>query len=270
LATLVQDPRISSSVSDALSGNYLSFGDTKFVPSVPPTVFASIANASGSTRASELLVGVMDKIYSLSSGELQLAMPGSGVTTYYSPNIRREDVDCVQRWMTSALPADSSYNTRVVKSADDALQLRIAAANFRDGGKHSFEGRTIHLIYGDPAFAPFLDAAAQFMDAALPHAANENQLEMLSKYSEHFRSGDITLHKASQVAWVKDVGPAVECNLGFIESYRDPVGVRGEWEGFVAVVNRKMSEKFGGLVDAAKALLAQVPYSDVRLHFDFL
>jgi dipeptidyl-peptidase-3 len=225
-------------------------------------------NASGSTRASELLVGVIDKIYSLSSGELQLAMPGSGVTTYYSANIRREDVDCVQRWMTSALPADSSYNTRVVKSADDALQLRIAAANFRDGGKHSFEGRTIHLIYGDPAFAPFLEAAAQYMDAALPHAANENQLEMLSKYSEHFRSGDITLHKASQVAWVKDVGPAVECNLGFIESYRDPVGVRGEWEGFVAVVNRKMSEKFGGLVDAAKALLAQVPYSHVRLHFD--
>ena len=80
----------------------------------------------------------------------------------------------------------------------------------------------------------------------------------LCRYSEHFRQGDIPLHKASQVAWVKDVGPAVECNLGFIESYRDPVGVRGEWEGFVAVVNRKMSEKFGGLVDAAKELLAQV------------
>ena len=218
----------------------------------------------------------MDKVYSLSSGELQLAMPGSGVTTYYSADMSRDDVDVVQRWMTSALPADSSYNTRIFKSVDGTLQLRVAAADARDGGKHSFEGRQIHLVYGDPAFAPFLKAAAAHIDAAKAHAANENQIEMLSKYYEHFRSGDIALHKASQEAWVRDQGPAVECNLGFIESYRDPVGVRGEWEGFVAVVNRcwrrspicsfhfvhavnrKMSEKFGGLVDAAKSLLAQV------------
>ncbi len=187
-------------------------------------------------------------------------MPGSGITTYYSSNITRDDVDCVQRWMTTSLPLDSSYNTRIFKSADGTLQLRIAAADARDGGKHSFEGRDIHLIYGDPAFAPFLNAAADYIDAAKSHAANENQVEMLTNYSAHFRSGDISLHKASQAAWIKDVGPAVECNLGFIESYRDPVGVRGEWEGFVAVVNRKMSEKFGGLVDAAKTLLAQVQY----------
>jgi dipeptidyl-peptidase-3 len=238
------------------------------VPSLPAAVFETIVKASGSSGAARLLLSATDKIYSLHSSVLQLGMTdSSAMTSYYSSNMRKADVEVVQRWITASLPADSSYNTRIFKNPDGSMELRVAAADFRDGGKHSFEGRSIRLIYGDPAFVPSLNLVAKYIDAAKAHAANDNQLEMLTKYSAHFRQGDITLHKASQVAWVKDVGPAVECNLGFIESYRDPVGVRGEWEGFVAVVNRKMSEKFGGLVDAAKELLAQVRRVFERQHF---
>ena len=48
--------------------------------------------------------------------------------------------------------------------------------------------------------------------------------------------------------------------MGFIESYRDPAGVRGEWETLLAVVNRATSAKFGALVEAAPALLAALPW----------
>lgn len=61
----------------------------------------------------------------------------------------------------------------------------------------------------------------------------------------------IDVHKDSQRWWIKDKHPSVETNLGFIESYRDPQGVRGEWEGWVAVVDKVVSEQFEKLVSGA-------------------
>jgi dipeptidyl-peptidase-3 len=49
---------------------------------------------------------------------------------------------------------------------------------------------------------------------------------MLVYYLSHFNSGDMNEHKESQRWWIKDKGPAIETNLGFIETYLDPLKVR--------------------------------------------
>ena len=123
------------------------------------------------------------------------------------------------------------------------------------------EGLTITIEFGD--HNKEFEHVSLALKKAIPLAANETQKKMLSYYSRSFESGDMDLHKKSQIEWVKDINPYIESNIGFIETYRDPSGVRGEWEGLVAMVNQDRTAKFAELVKRAGEFLPLLPWDGV-------
>ena len=206
-------------------------------------------------------------------GNNLLGFPDEGhISTYYpnSPDITRAEIEAIQSFMidNSLLPE----NTRLSKvGKNESVEYHLLKASAKYSPQYPdevveyslpagapLEGRKLKLVYGD--YSKEMQAISSELDKATGFAANGTQRRMLEEYSKSFRVGSLEAHKESQKYWVKDIGPKVETNLGFVETYRDPAGVRGEWEGFVAMVNDERTKAFGKLVENAETFIPRLPW----------
>lgn len=179
---------------------------------------------------------------------MHLGYPSAGhMTTYYpdSPTITEEEISAIGDLMEQkGLPLE---NTRLKKTSTGDFELLIASgvtsppARDRDlGDVDSLEldgklkGKKLRFVFGD--HKEEMAKIAHSIKQAKLNAANDTQRNMLDAYALSFGAGSIEAFKEAQRIWVKDQKPALETNIGFVETYRDPHGVRGEWEGFVALV----------------------------------
>lgn len=257
-------------------GNYKSFGDSKFIPNLPKEKFEIVVkNCAAAKEINDLWNRVGDKIYSLSEREKELGLGEKGTTTYFSCNCDKKDATVAQEFLTAN--DLSPYNTRLFKTVENGqtcYEVRIASSESTDGslygckdgilGRHEFTpsggGKPCIFNVKRGDYSPLMKLVAQNLEKAEEYAANENEKSMLKEYVKSFKLGSIPAHKDGSRHWIKNKGPIVETYIGFIESYRDPFGVRGEFEGFVAVVNKEMSAKFQSLVEHAEHLLALLPW----------
>jgi dipeptidyl-peptidase-3 len=200
-------------------------------------------------------------------GKLHLGYPSAGhVSTYYpeSPSITKEEIAGVSDFLESKglLPE----NTRISKTSDGFAVLIASASSdptteerdLKDSEWTLDGGKKVKLVFGD--YSKEMDTIAHHIEEAKKYAANDNEREMMEEYSKSFRTGSLQAFKRSQKAWVMDKGPMVESDIGFIETYRDPHGIRGEWEGFVAMVNKERTQAFGKLVETAPQYIPLLPW----------
>ena len=235
------------------TGNYKSFGDQKFIPRVSREKLAEIMGYSEELK--ELFGKCEEGMYSFTpAAKTLLGYPEDGhVSQYYpdSPGITKEEIGRVHAETSGKF---SPENTRLRKKKD-SFELLVASAD--EGREKMSEGE---VVFGD--HADVMRKIVAECDVAVEAALNDTQRGMFKKYSESFKTGSIGAHKESQKLWVQDRGPKVESNLGFIESYRDPHGIRAEWEGFVAMVNQDQTKKFGELVARASEFILRLPWGD--------
>lgn len=224
-------------------GNYKGFGDSKFLPRLEEGKFRALAGVS--REAQEAYEKTDGGIFAGGEvGKLHLGYPEEGhVSNYYpgSPNITKEEITIISDFFDAKglLPE----NTRVRKTKDGNFEVLIASAKTSPSTEErdledtewslegKIAGKTVSLVFGDHAVE--MQKVADALKEAQKAAANDTETKMMAEYVKSFETGSLEAYKQSQRYWIQDKGPMVESDIGFVETYRDPHGIRGEWEGYV-------------------------------------
>ena len=190
------------------------------------------------------------------------------MSTYYpdSPDITQSEIEDVDRFVgdKGLLPE----NTRIRKTKEGNFEILVASGistppsseiDTKDISWTLPNGKIVRIVFGD--HREEMAKIALHMKQAGNYSLNPTQKSMMDEYAKSFGSGSLLAFRESQKLWVKDIGPTVESNIGFIETYRDPAGVRAEWEGMVATVNLERTRAFKKLVDAAPDMIPKLPWS---------
>lgn len=254
------------------TGNYRGFGDSKFIPRCHLETFDALV--AKSPEAKKNLDKCKASIYADAKKPtlMHLGFPDAGhLSNYYpgSPDITKQEIEVLGEFLAEKkiLPE----NTRIRKTQNGNFEIPIASGISKpppegsDAGQETawdlegpLKGKSVELVFGD--HIEEMAKIALHMKKAGLSAANDTQKMMMDQYAKSFSTGSLNAFKESQKLWVKDIGPEVESNIGFIESYRDPAGVRSEWEGMVAMVNKERTRAFQKLVDFAPSMIPKLPW----------
>lgn len=255
------------------AGNYRSFGHDKIYCDVNQETFEEILKLSPNK---DEVLSVYNEIKTLifdtseQTKTINLKERG-GVSNYYLGGITEEEINKVDKFLSAN--NISHLNTRLIKftkkdSEDKDLTCYAYLVGSADN-KVIDHGNNVYGVFGD--FDVFLKNLNSYLIKCKNYTKREFQLSMIDKYLESFKTGSVEAHKESQIEWIKDIKPVVETNMGWIETYVDPLGIRAYYEGFVALVDKENTKRFTELVNNASYLLApkNIPWPESLENYPF-
>lgn len=130
-----------------------------------------------------------------------------------------------------ATPISYGLNTRIRK-----VDGKIVEDPYKLGG-----------LYGD-AIAHIVEN----LDSAANYAENDAQRAIIRSLIDFYTTGDLKTFDEYSILWAEDTNSQVDFINGFIESYGDPLGMKGSWESIVNFKNTAASERTESLSSNAQ------------------
>lgn len=193
-----------------------------------------------------------------------LGYPSKNAQSGYYPSdepITQDEIAKVSEVMNKkSIGPENTRVRKVIKDGKPVLQLLQASAetgSLKDGHDELADG--MFLVRGD--HSEELAKVCSALEKAKEYAGNDKQSQFLTHYIECFRTGSLEAFQESQKVWVTDVSARVENILGFIEPYRDPAGIRSEWEAMIGIADADEIKKLKNFVDSSTTFIRQLPWA---------
>jgi dipeptidyl-peptidase-3 len=123
---------------------------------------------------------------------------------------------------TDLSPISYGLNSRLIKNNG-----KIQEQTYKIGGLYS---KAIEKI-------------VENLKKAAPFAENDDQRVVINKLIEFYTTGDLRIFDEYSILWTEETAAQVDFINGFIESYGDPLGMRGSWESIVNFKNIAASNR---------------------------
>lgn len=207
---------------------------------------ADFGRANAGRKAAEVVARLeplvfdpaVDPILTARAPEGGLDIVQRSAVNFHDPEVTRKDVE--------SLKARYALNSTVVKKGRKVSEEPWRAG---DGAKIP-PGR----------YARELRDAIGWLEKAHAVATPENK-KVLEPLIRFYRTGAYADFHAHSVAWATS-SPKIELVHGFIESYDDPLGQKGSFEGYVLVTAADLSRRMEALAAQAQHLEGQAPWKD--------
>lgn len=222
------------------NGIHHHYAEDKFVPGFSPEFFADCVrqidasdlplreNQPVDMFLGEIVPVLFDRAVmakrTVQSGDGDLIQ--ASANNYYGQGISQVEVEAFYSRMKAGkdtiCPVSYGLNSRLVKENG-----KVVEKVWKVGGLYS---EAIEKIVSQ-------------LQKALPFAENEAQAAIIEKLIVYYQTGDLKTFDAYSILWVEDTASEVDFVNGFIETYGDPLGMKGSWESTVNFMNKEATKR---------------------------
>ena len=210
------------------NGIYHHYGCEKFIPNFTKQFFADAVNTlkkeqlplSGKQTPEELVKELIPIIYDPNIAPVKVSKKAhedivKNSACNFFVDVTQAEVEAYYAQLKDSNdkePLSLGLNTTVVKENGT-----IKEETWRVGGKYSKQ--ITHIIY--------------WLEKAKETAENNNQRSIIQHLIDYYTTGDLRTFNTYCIEWVKETEADIDFINGFIETYDDPLGLKGTWEGLV-------------------------------------
>lgn len=202
-----------------------------------------------------------------------LGFPGEDAQSQYYPGaqrLQRREIANISRLMEQegVYPENTRIRKDLAESGETVYALMIASIEDAGSSTKAFENSEIQVRLEHGDHKDELTNIRRELQYAALFAGNEKQKQSLDCYIQSFETGDLNHYRSALEFWVHDVAPKVEHIIGFVEPYRDPYGIRAEFEGLVAIADPNETAVLRKLVKYSDKFIKQLPWATAQTEND--